>query len=431
MLGIGLVLIACSLVLYYSMKNILVQTYDRALLEKIHVLTSFADGVSFEFTDWRLSEFEPGPAAEYYQIWLSTGELIAKSPSLGTEELPFPETKSPTFRDLALPDGRAGRALLRSVGDDDDFRLTLARSRTDLDRTFRRVLVGNVLAILTVLGLVWIVTLFAVRLGLNRLNRLEDEARSLDVDEKQSRFTQEPGVRELEPIVSQLNHLLDRMHSAMERERRFSSHAAHELLTPIAEMRALGDVELAINPDSPLAKDAVAIAKQMEELVSTLLQLARSQGGAPLPQDDEVGFTDLLEEIWSPFREAANQRALDCQLAWKTPLRIRTNRAALRTIIENLLKNAVAYTPRQGTICSKLTGTADGWKLVVTNTDTTLTEADLEHLFDPLWRKDTARTSSHHSGLGLPLAKSLSEQLNLSLKANVSRENGFEIWVHC
>ena len=65
----------------------------------------------------------------------------------------------------------------------------------------------------------------------------------------------------------------------------------------------------------------------------------------------------------------------------------------------------------------------------VENPVRTLTDDDLPFLFDRFWRKDTARTSGRHAGLGLSLVKSLSEVCDWSVQAELTRERHFRIRV--
>ncbi|MCB1100247.1 MAG: HAMP domain-containing histidine kinase [Verrucomicrobiae bacterium] len=434
--GVGIVLIAGEADLYFKTKNLLVSVFDQTLDEKVSMLTSFSSddlqGVTFDFTEQDLVEFRAGPDAEFYQIWSPGGDVHAKSESLGKGSLPMSGEEKHSFRNVDLPNGRSGRAILVRLANTDhqpDFRITLARDRTLLDKSLHRVLIESALRVITTVAGVIIATIFAIRLGLRQIVQLAHEARTLDVEASDNAFSSQNIPAELQPIVAQLNGLLERMRRVLERERRFSSHAAHELLTPIAELRALADVESSINPDSNLALDALAIAQQMEALVETLLQLARSQSEIPLPLDEDIVLADLLNEIWAKFKGDALAKKLESSFDWSHPIRIRTNKAALQSIIENLIKNAVSHTRPEGRLESSLKAIGGSFVFQIGNTDTTLTPSDFEHLFEPLWRKDPARTSGQNSGLGLTVSKSLAKRLGLQLNPRKPRSDWFEIQI--
>jgi signal transduction histidine kinase len=80
--------------------------------------------------------------------------------------------------------------------------------------------------------------------GLSPLNQLANQAASITADSLATRFPTEIWPGELTPISSRLNDLLERLEQSFERERRFSADLAHELRTPIAELRSLAELAL-------------------------------------------------------------------------------------------------------------------------------------------------------------------------------------------
>src|SRR6185369_9926340 len=111
---------AAGVGVYLFLRAWLVSEYDRNLEGKARVLAALLEdnkrGVELE-EEANLTEFEPGPAAEYFTTWLDGGGLIARSASLGERELPAlrPSEAAPLFEDLALPDGRRGRLVVVRV----------------------------------------------------------------------------------------------------------------------------------------------------------------------------------------------------------------------------------------------------------------------------------------------------------------------------
>jgi signal transduction histidine kinase len=123
----------------------------------------------------------------------------------------------------------------------------------------------------------------ALRVGLRSLDRLTRQVRALDVTSLDTRVDVEAPPEEIAVVVEQVNALLDRLEGGFKRERRLSSDIAHELKTPIAELRSLCAVG-ARWPEDRVAvrkffEDAEAIAEQMERIVVHLLALARYDEG--------------------------------------------------------------------------------------------------------------------------------------------------------
>ena len=102
-----------------------------------------------------------------------------------------------------------------------------------------------------------------------------------------------------------------------------------------------------------------------------------------------------------------------------------SNLFALESIITNLVNNAKQYSPDKSvvTVCTLL-NKEDKLQFTVTNElKVPLTEDDLSQLFDPLWQKDSARTSNDNFGLGLSIAKSLSKAIDAELQVSLSGQN--------
>ena len=135
------------------------------------------------------------------------------------------------------------------------------------------------MAILAVLNV--IAVFLIVRRSLNPLRTLASCTREIGPDNLHLRLPTNGLPTELTPICSCVNDLLDRLDQAFKRERRFTSDVAHELRTPIAELRALAEVASRYPNDPEFARnalrDAVGVAKQMQSLVTTLLALVRSE----------------------------------------------------------------------------------------------------------------------------------------------------------
>ena len=229
---------------------------------------------------------------------------------------------------------------------------------------------------------------------------------------------------ELLPIGQRLNDLLARLDASFARERRFSADVAHELRTPIAELRALAEVALKWPDDLAAARsalqDALAVALQMESIATGLLALARCEGGLLPVRPEAVPLDSLVDEIWQPLADQARVKKLSVRRGVPDGASWHTDPIALRVIVSNLLTNAVEYTPSAGEVRLRFEGSTGSERLLISNTTDHLRSEDLPYLFDRFWRKDASRTSSVHCGLGLALAKAYAESLGLSLRAGMA-----------
>jgi signal transduction histidine kinase len=129
----------------------------------------------------------------------------------------------------------------------------------------------------------------------------------------------------------------------------------------------------------------------------------------------EIELDELVEECWSSCRELAASRQIAFCNAISAGTAMVSDRDKLRIVVGNLLANAAEYTERGGRIEVSLREGA----LEVTDSGPAIPPADLERVFDRLWRGDGARSGNGaHCGIGLALSRSLCRTLSLSLTAH-------------
>ena len=116
-------------------------------------------------------------------------------------------------------------------------------SRTALDNLMWAIDLILVLTGVVIAAAIVLIASFGIRRAIAPLNRLGEDIASVDERSLDSHITLSKPVVELNVLVDQFNHLLERLRTAFNRERRFSADVAHELRTPIAEMKTLIEVQ--------------------------------------------------------------------------------------------------------------------------------------------------------------------------------------------
>ena len=181
--------------------------------------------------------------------------------------------------------------------------LAVARGRGHLDEVLgnmQLVIFGvGGFAILMALLLVWRV----LAIGFRPIESIASQVEKLDADSLSSRIELPRAPRELAPIADQLNALLKRLDASFERERRFADNVAHELRTPIAELRSLAMVGAKWPDDEESVAEFFAdvndIAGRMEDVISDLLLLARCQAGIEQAQSSPTSLRQIIASTWS------------------------------------------------------------------------------------------------------------------------------------
>jgi two-component system sensor histidine kinase QseC len=268
---------------------------------------------------------------------------------------------------------------------------------------------------------------------LRPLDDITRQVATLDVLTLHSGIQVQTHTRELAPVVNQLNALLRRLDAVFTRERRFSRDVAHELRTPLAELRTLADVAMRWPDDqqavSAYFRDVQDIALQMERIVVALLALARCESGMQLPQKSRVNLRDLVEMSWRTIAREAHEKGVAFVCDVPAPLHIDTDGDMFIVVLNNLLSNAVTYSPPHHQVRCTATLHAEQVRLSISNRTDTLTPEDLPHLFERFWRQDPARAVSHHAGLGLSIVKAFADVLALEIDVSLDGHRRFHVTV--
>jgi heavy metal sensor kinase len=456
-----LMVIAAGTALYVYVRAALWRQFDAALEIKARGLASFAKlevkqdapRLEFEYQAAAMPEFSRAEHPEFFQITREDGSSVARSPSLPAGvslATSGAANRMVSFWTAPLPSGAPGRAVrirFTPLVEDEEghgiaaaaaaaavpptLLLTLARPSREVDRPLQ-VLLSSLLAAATLIGAGTLAGVaWTVRRGLRPLRALADAAAAVDVQSLSYRFPTAEMPREVQPICMRLNDLLARLDESFQRERRFSAAVAHELRTPIAELRSLAEVALRWPGEgdgaSQHAFDSLAIAQQMGTIVSTLLSLARAQSGRQLVAREPLDVAAAMRNAWQPFEPAAQSRNLQVELNVTGPAESPTDAQLLIAICSNLFANASTYTPNGGRIAITLESHPNRLQIRVANTNDSLEPTDLSRLFEPFWRKDASRTGSDHSGLGLALVKALADALGADVSADLPSANWFEV----
>ncbi len=455
--GIGLLIVAAGITLEIKITGWLEREFDRALEAKARALVTLTkeeEGeVELDFADEFMPEFSSEEDSQYFEIWLD-GALLERSDSFEIDgsrsEATLPREPDlasvARFSDTRLPDGRSGRLARvdfvpqivdegshpagEPTRDPTEARATaglhsatvlVARERETLEADIRRLRSSLVLFLGLLLGTLVGLVALALKIGLRPLHSLAHQVQGLDAGSLDRRVGGGAPPRELAPVVEQINQLLSRLESSFNRERRLTSDIAHELKTPIAELRSLGEVGARWPEDPEMTRkffeDARGIALQMERIVVHLLALARFDEGQEVIELVQVPIAAECDEAWQRCTAQAKERSLGFRNLVPDDASLDTDPDKLRMILSNLLSNAVEYS-RPGTLVScELTRSDRATTLSVSSSPTDLDPQDLKVMFDRFWRKDAARSGGRNVGLGLAIVRAFADLLDLTLEA--------------
>jgi signal transduction histidine kinase len=240
--------------------------------------------------------------------------------------------------------------------------------------------------------------------------------------------------QEIAPLVHELNRLLMRLNAAFQTQRAFVADAAHELRSPLTAL----SLELQLlerAPDEAARREALAnlkaAAARAIHLVEQLLTLARNEPREPVGELRPLALEQPVAEGIADAHALAASRQIELSLE-ADPATIRGDRGALRTLVRNLVDNAVRYTPEGGCVrvrtraASGIAG-REAALLEVADSGPGIPPADRERAFDRFYRR--AGSPEGGSGLGLAIVKAVADRHGAEVRLGDAPEGGLLVTV--
>lgn len=417
-ISLGAVLGGLFLMLDWLVDRELYQRFDAALLDRARAVAAFADHRDPAPGLQRLWPGYSGSGHEdFFEIYDQRGERLLLSESARGRSLQPPPAwpaADPVHYDLRLPDAHAGRAVALRLPGNPLRWLVVAAERESLDELERQVHLslsaGIVLALLLALAAAW----WSIRRGLLPLDRFAAAALARAGAPEAGPLPVASLPLELKPIGHTLEQAFAQQRRLLQQERRFARDVAHELRTPLAEIRALADAAAASNDPAQVRMHVAEIALSAQGLaqsVGALLSLARVEAGLEQVEREPLDLVALLEQCLRTARNGHGERGVERSLpreCW-----ISSDPALLGPLLANLLGNALEYAVADAPVRLHLASGGASATLTISNPADPISAADLAQLGQAGVRLQA--DDPRHAGRGLVIARGLAAALRLEL----------------
>jgi two-component system, OmpR family, sensor kinase len=231
---------------------------------------------------------------------------------------------------------------------------------------------------------------------------------------------------EVRPLVGALNELLGRLGASLGRERAFMADAAHELRTPLTALLLQMDTLARASGESERAAAMERLSEGVRRairLVEQMLSLAREEPRTA-PRHVPVALVPLAHEVIGELEPLADARHIDLGLSAAEPLTVAGDPEALRTLLRNLVDNAVRYGGEGARVDVSVQAAGGGAdaraELAVTDSGPGIPAAERSRVFDRFYRR--AGTAPPGSGLGLAIVKAIADAHGATLTLAAGHE---------
>jgi two-component system, OmpR family, heavy metal sensor histidine kinase CusS len=301
------------------------------------------------------------------------------------------------------------------------------------DRTAEEALLANYRrALLLVLGAALVGCAAAgyhiARRGLRPLTEITAAARRVRSTNLRERLRGDGLPAEIAVLAETFNAMLDRLEEAFARLARFSADIAHELRTPVNNLR--GEAEVALGQPRTPAEYREVLGSCLEEcdrlarLIDSLLFLARAEGAKVRPAAERIDVARELEAVREFYEAAAGEAGVRLVVEAEAGA-AELDRTLFQRAVGNLVANALAHTPAGGTVTLRAAAAGGRLRVEVADTGTGIAPEHLPHVFDRFYRADPARTTADgRVGLGLAIVKSIAEMHGGTAEAASTPDQG-------
>ena len=251
------------------------------------------------------------------------------------------------------------------------------------------------------------------RQGIRPVEEIATTARRITSSHLGERIVAEGYPYELAYLALTFNNMLDGLENSFERISRFSADIAHDLRTPVNNIRGEAEVALArartIDEYRDALESSLEEAVRLSDLISNLLFLARTESPLTHLRLEPVDVAELLEGVREYYdASAADAGVFLTNTGSSEPVVAELDRTLIQRAIGNLVSNAVAHTPEGGTVAIRTHSEAANVLIEVTDTGVGIPPDALPRVFDRFFRVDPSRSkSSGGTGLGLSIVKGI------------------------
>ncbi len=344
----------------------------------------------------------------------SKGDIVTETPKMSgflpPAVFPDPQDKNSVYRPKNYRTGKKLFSLVATFeeADGQPYVIQLAQDRSSDEKfaTQFASVFGGVLALGIVASAV--IAIAVTKRGLLPLQQMKQSLERIDPNHLDERVGKTTWPRELHPVATAFDEMLARLENSFTKLSQFSADLAHELRTPISNIRGEAEVTLTrprtLEEYRTVIESIAAECERLSGVVDNLLFLARAEAVDRQIERSVFAARPAIEKIAAYYRTVAEERGIS--ITNKSDGEVYANALLFDRALSNLLDNALRFTPDGGKITIATEIKPDRTELAIEDTGCGIPPQHLPRILDRFYRADSSR-SSQGTGLGLALVKSI------------------------
>lgn len=371
----------------------------------------------------------------FIQFLNKKGEVFEKSPNLKNETLFFDKN----IADNVLFDTKILNNKIRQIqvpifqNDQVIGYLMIAMSLEGASMVLQNLSEILIIAYPLILLILFLIARFIAGRSIKPISAIIETSNIITKDNLKSRIPLPQKQDELYVLSQTINKLLDRIETAVERERQFTSDASHELRTPLTVIKGTLEVLVRKPRNQEEYQDkinyCVKEVNRLNNLVDQLLLLARFENQSV--QIESISLDTIILDVISRFSAVIQAKNIQVITPFPNEMFVKSDRYLASTIIENIVSNAIKYSNENGQLIIRLTESGGRISCHISDTGIGIPKEDLEKIFHPFYR---SKASNHPeikgTGLGLSIVNRLCKLLNISIAVTSQEHIGTQVTLH-
>ena len=374
---------------------------------------------------------------EFIQLVDNQGRVIKKSENLSTDFLIFKarESKAVYFngkvngtmlRHLQIP-------LINKAGIQEGY-LVVARPLKNAMTVLQDLQLVFLFSFPLIILTLFILTRFIAGKSIKPINNIITTAEKITQTNLNQRIPLPYHEDELHRLSAAINALLDRLQVAFLREQQFTADASHELNTPLSVVK--GTLEVLIRKPREIehyetrVKFCLMELNRMGRLIDKLLVLALYEGNNISPNVENIILPQLIADVTSRMRTVANEKDIVITVSGSENEQIAADHAMLEMIFENILSNAIKYSPADSEITLTIERNGNNISCIIADQGIGIPEKDIPKIFQRFYRVDESRNSKTGGvGVGLSIVKKLADlqKIKVAVKSDSKKGTTFTL----